>query len=81
VRVWLAAVRVTVNEIVTIWVTTGTDVDCNRKIPEQFEAVMLSFMEEAVAERIEVIVLFELSHRVIFGGGGIVKVKSSPSSQ
>jgi hypothetical protein len=72
---------VTVKERVTICVTTSTDSDCNRKIPEQFEAVMLSYMEEDEPEGIEVIVLLELSHRVKLGSAGVVKVTSSPPSQ
>lgn len=71
----------TVYERVTVSVTTSTDLDCNRKIPEQFEAVMLSYMEEGEPEGIEVIVLFGLSHTVIFAGGGTVELKSFPVSQ
>jgi hypothetical protein len=70
----LEAVRVTVKERVMVCVTILTGVLCNRNTPEQFEAVILSYMEEGELERIEVIVLFGLSHSVIFGGGGIVKV-------
>jgi len=38
-------------------------------------------MEEGEPEGIEVIVLFGLSHTVIFAGGGTVELKSFPVSQ
>ena len=57
VSVWFAAVTVTVNSSVIVSVTISTGLVNNRNTPEQFEAVILSSIEEVELEEREVMVV------------------------
>jgi hypothetical protein len=85
VMVWLEAVTVTVNPSVMVCVTISTGVAVNRITPEQFEAVMLSSIEEVgLDERLVMVLLLMvlLFDMVIDGmaGTSVVIEDSSTSS-